>query len=262
MLRVDGLALSHGKRMVVRDLDLQFVPGMLTALIGPNGAGKSTLLRGLFGAHGASAGNLALDGESYHPRRRRAWQDRFGYMPQDHAEHGGLTALEVVLLGSIGHLSFRLSDASVRAALAGLDRLGITRLADRRIETLSGGQRQLVFVAQSLLREPRVLLLDEPVTALDPRHQMLLMHHVRVLTRERDLIGIVVLHDLNLSAHFADRIVLLDRGRAVADGTPGDVLSSATLRAAYGIDAEVALGAEGRPWIRITKAHEEHDDQD
>ncbi len=258
MLVIDDLHLAHGAQPVVNGLDLALAPGQVTAIFGPNGAGKSTLLRGLFGDHPARRGGLALDGTSFHAASRRAWQDRFGYMPQDSHPCVGLTALEVVLLGSIEHLSLRVTQAALREAALGLDRLGMLPLAQRRIETLSGGQRQLVFFAQALMRRPRVLLLDEPVSALDLRHQMLLLKRVRETTAAHDLITVVVLHDLNLAAAFADRVVLLHQGNALADGPPQAVFSSALLRTVYGIETKVGTDDAGRPWIQVLNANEDH----
>lgn len=251
MLVAEGLTLAHGASAVIEQLDAAFLPGEVTAIIGSNGAGKSTLLRALFGDHPAKHGYLRLGADILQPNRRRAWQSRVGYMPQDNRARGGLTALETVLLGSIEHLSLRLSNAALREAAAVLERLSLLELAHRSIASLSGGQRQLVFFAQVLLRRPRVLLLDEPVSALDPRHQMLLLEQVRHLTREQRLITIVALHDLNLAAGFADRVLVLHRGAAAANGPPHVVLSPRLLSDVYGVQARISYDVDGRAWIQV-----------
>ncbi|WP_353646164.1 ABC transporter ATP-binding protein [Mesorhizobium sp. WSM2239] len=232
--------------------------GQVTGIVGPNGAGKSTFLRTLFGDHAARRGSLRLGEEQYSPAHRRKWQARIGFMPQDNGSHGGLTALEVVLLGSIEHLSLRLNDVALRRAASVLDRLGMIDLSQRRVETLSGGQRQLVYFAQALMREPAVLLLDEPVSALDMRHQMLLMKQVREITRQRRIITIVVLHDLNLAASFADRLIMIHDGKAEVDGIPRDVLSSQLLERVYGVQTRLHYDPDGRPWVHVHDANEVH----
>ncbi|MGH6859806.1 MAG: ABC transporter ATP-binding protein [Phyllobacterium sp.] len=256
MLSVKNLELRHGKIPVIHDLDIGFHPGEVTGLVGPNGAGKSTLLRALFGDHQASRGSIRFDGEDYALSRRRQWQKRIGFMPQDNASHGGLTALEVVLLGSIEHLSLRLNEPMLRRAAGALDELGILDLSQRDIATLSGGQRQLVYFAQSLMREPGILLLDEPVSALDIRHQMLLLRQVRDITIARTIVTVVVLHDLNLAASFADRLVMIHDGRTEVSGFPREVLSTQLLERVYGVQSRLHYDPDGRPWIHVHEAME------
>jgi iron complex transport system ATP-binding protein len=257
MLGIRGFTLSHGERTVLRNLNLDFAPGQVSALFGPNGAGKTTLLRAVFGDHPATAGSLRLGGQQFEASQRRAWQARIGYVPQDNYPGTGLTAMEVVLLGSLERLSLRIRPEVLDAAAASLQSLGILDLAQRRIDQLSGGQRQLVYFAQVLMRQPEVLLLDEPVSALDLRHQILLLRRLRALTRERNLVSVLVLHDLNLAALFADRVVMLHEGIAWADGTPHDVFSSDMLRSVYGLDARVHSEPGGRPFIQVLNAAED-----
>lgn len=257
MLGVRNFTLAHGSTVVLRNLNLDFAPGQVSALFGPNGAGKSTLLRALFGEHSARDGSLAFGEDVFTASRRHAWQSRIGYVPQDTYPGTGLTVMEVVLLGTLERLSLRIAPEILEAAATALDSLGVLDLAPRRIDQLSGGQRQLVFFAQALMRRPAVLLLDEPVSALDLRHQILLLRRVRAMTRERNLVSVLVLHDLNLAALFADRVVMLHSGVAWADGTPHDVFSSEMLRSVYGLDARVHSGPGGRPYIQVLNVDEE-----
>jgi len=236
MLATRNLSLAHGKTEVIREVSLAFRPGEVTALIGPNGAGKSTLLQSLFGLHRPQAGTILLDHKPLANWRPADWQARIGYMPQDNGVHGSLTALETILLGSLEELSLRLSDPILRRAAESLDRFGLLDLSERRLETLSGGQRQLVYFAQAMMRSPKILLLDEPVSALDLRHQRVLLRHVRETTKTSDLVTIAVLHDLNLAAGYADRVVLMNEGRIIADGTPAEVLTPAHLARVYGVE--------------------------
>jgi iron complex transport system ATP-binding protein len=259
MLEMLNLCLGYGDRDVIGGLNLNFQPGTVTGLIGPNGAGKSTFLRGVFGAHGgAQDGQIVLDGTPFARQTVRNWQSRIGFMPQDRGTQGGLTALEVVLIGAVDRLALRLDEQVLHQAASNLDRLGLLGISQHRIETLSGGQRQLVLFAQLLMRSPRVLLLDEPTSALDIRHQMLLLNHVRETTIAANAITIVALHDLNLATKFADRIVLLNAGSVETEGVPGEVLSTALLRKVYGVNATMHADTEGAAWIRVHDATMPH----
>jgi iron complex transport system ATP-binding protein len=235
VLTVDGLTVVLGGCAVLEDVRLRLGPGEVTVLVGPNGAGKSTLLRAIAGLVPAR-GSVCLDGAP--PGRAAA------YMPQDNRA-GGLTVLETVLLGRLDRLGLRVP-AELRAeALDLLARFRLDRLAWRPLEELSGGQRQLVFLAQTLFRRPRVLLLDEPTAALDLRHQLTVLERVVEETRQRGTITLLALHDLTLAARMAGRIVCLAGGRVVAEGPPRAVLQRGLLRSVWGIEAEIAQLASG-----------------
>ena len=254
MLEIRGLTLAHGANEVVSDLSLAVSPGEVTALVGPNGVGKSTLLRALFGEHRPQAGEIRLDGVSLGATRLRHWQARIGYMPQENRGRMGLTALETVLAGSLERLALHVPEPELRRAAMALDQFGLADVAHRSLDALSGGQRQLVYFAQALLRDPRVMLLDEPVSALDLRHQHLLLEDVRRLCRERGMITVVVLHDLNLAARFADRLVVLGDDKVAVAGPPTSVLDDDLLRRVYGVEARVGVDEDGFPWVQVRGA--------
>ena len=181
-----------------------------------------------------------------------AWEGEpggVGYMPQDNAVRVGLTAFEVVLLGRLRSLALRVGDADLQAARGALAEVGASALAGRRIGELSGGQRQLVFLAQVLAGRPRALLLDEPTSALDVAHQLQVLGLLRAATARRGLVTVVVLHDLNAAARFADRVALMREGRLLACGGPGEVLVPGLLRAAFGVEACVMPGPDGHPVV-------------
>jgi iron complex transport system ATP-binding protein len=253
-LSIVNLTLAHRHEIVVNAISLSCSTGEVVALVGPNGAGKSTLLRAVFGTHRPTSGNIVFKNRNLDESSGRHRQAGIAYMPQDNSANGSLTALETVLLGSIEELSLRLPEPILRRAAAALDRFGMLEFSHRRIETLSGGQRQLVYFAQALMREPEMLLLDEPASALDLRHQMLLMSHVREATKANGLVTIVVLHDLSLAASFADQLVVLHEGSLVARGAPSDVITSDLLRSVYGVEGSVERGADGHVWVRVEKA--------
>lgn len=244
-LSVEALRVGYGRRVVIEDLSLAALrPGTLTALVGPNAAGKSTLLRGMAGVVRASKGAVRLGGRDLLrlsiPERAR----HLSYMPQGLPGGVALTVLES-LVGALRAVPTGSTLDPPRRGLALLERLGIGGLALSALDRLSGGQRQLVGLAQALIRDPSVLLLDEPTSALDLRHQLSVMALIRGMVLERGLVGVVVLHDLGLAARFADRVVVLHAGRVEADGGAAATLTPALLARVYGVVGRVERCSQG-----------------
>jgi iron complex transport system ATP-binding protein len=209
--------------------------GEWVALIGPNGAGKTTLLRavaGLVAAHG----RVELGGEPAEALGRRELARRVALVPQLPQTPPELTVAEYVLLGRTPHLGYFASEtrADLAAADGALARLDLLHLAERRLGTLSGGERQRAVLARALAQEPSVLLLDEPTSALDIGRQQQALELVDALRREDGLTVLSAMHDLTLAGLYADRLVLLDRGRVVASGAPREVLTEELIESVYG----------------------------
>lgn len=251
-LHVSNLCVGYGRRQVVRDLTLSPIPrGGLTALVGPNAAGKSTLLRAMAGLLPAR-GSLRLDGEDLTALSREARARRVGFMPQALPQGVGLTVMETVLsaLRATPLDTAPGGRAAEREAAAILSRIGIAPLAMERLDRLSGGQRQLVSLAQALVRRPSTLLLDEPTSALDLRHQAVVMGLARELATEGRVV-VVVLHDLALAARYADRVVVLSAGRLAAEGPPEVAITPAVLAEVYGVAARVETCSAGRLQVMV-----------
>jgi iron complex transport system ATP-binding protein len=240
-LRARGVTVRYGRSVAVDGVTLDVEPGEVLAILGANGSGKSSLLRALAGVQPCE-GTLTWDGQAVPGRG-------IGYMPQDNALRAALTAFEVVLLGRLRSLTFRVGEPDLAAARAALTELGLSSLAPRRIDELSGGQRQLVFLAQVLAADPQVLLLDEPTSALDIAHQLQVLALLRDATTRRGLTTVVVLHDLNAAARFADRIALMRAGRLIGLGCPSEVLTATVLRDAYGVNVSILNGPDGHPVV-------------
>ncbi|MGQ0709075.1 MAG: ABC transporter ATP-binding protein [Rhodoferax sp.] len=253
MLELQDFTLRVGTQTLVENLHLQLGAGQLHAIIGPNGTGKTSLLRALFGELAPERGRVRHDGLDMQPLTLGAWRQRIGYMPQNTQLDLDLSVLEVVVLGRLQRLSMRLSDEDLQAALQALRALDLLALADRPMYTLSGGQRQMVLFAQVLLRQPRLMLLDEPVSALDLKHQMQLMEHLRAQTSQQGWVSLVVLHDLNLAAQFADSLIVLGEGRLQAFGPPAQVLDSALVHRLYQVPVEVLHDTHGTPYVRTLR---------
>jgi iron complex transport system ATP-binding protein len=225
--------------------------GELVAVAGPNGSGKTTLMRALLGLVPIAAGQVTLDARPLATWSRRAVAETIGALPQREEPAFPLTISEAVLMGRWSRLGpVAAAGAADRAAIAdALARCDLVGFEQRGIDTLSGGEWQRVRLARALVASPRLLLLDEPTAALDMGHEMALFEFLRGLVR--DGLGVLVItHDLNLAARFADRMVLLHHGRAVASGAPTTVLRPDVLAGVFEWPVEVTLRPDGAPQVR------------
>jgi iron complex transport system ATP-binding protein len=236
-VEVAGLALRYGRREVLRDVDLRVAAGERVCLVGPNGAGKSSLLRCVTGLATPTRGRVSLDGEPLAGIERAAMARLVSVVPGHVELPFAMRVEEVVGLGRLPYVrTLASADAADRAAIdTALARVGIERLRGRDVRELSLGERQLVLLAMALAQGGRLLILDEPTVHLDLRHQVEVLALLARLSAD-GLTVLAVLHDLPLAAHFFQRLVLLDQGRVVADGRPGDVLVPDRIRDVYGVD--------------------------
>ncbi len=253
MLEFNNVSMAIGKHPLTQNLSVQLQRGRIHVLSGPNGTGKTSLLRALFGELPLQHGTISFQGRTLSDLGASQWRQQFGYMPQNTQLELDLSVLEVVVLGRLQSLKLRLSDDDLRAALRALQDLGIAHLADRPLHSLSGGQRQMALFAQVLLRDPQIMMLDEPVSALDLQHQMHLMEHLHQQTRDRNWVTLVVLHDLNLAAQFADQLIVLADNRLQAFGPPAEVLTSELITRLYQVPVDIHHDRDGLPYIRTLR---------
>jgi iron-siderophore transport system ATP-binding protein len=235
------LRLGYGDRVVVDDLSLDLGDAGITAIIGPNGCGKSTLLRALGRLLRPYGGQVLLDGADIAKVPTRDVARRMAILPQAPQAPEGLTVADLVARGRHPHQSwYRQWSASDETAIAdALAKTGLLELADRPLDELSGGQRQRAWISMALAQDTELLLLDEPTTYLDLAHQVEVLELIRRLHTEHDRTVVMVLHDLNLAARYADHLVALRAGRVAAAGPPGEVLTEDLLADVFALDAKV-----------------------
>ncbi|SOC45162.1 iron complex transport system ATP-binding protein [Rhizobium subbaraonis] len=229
--------VQHGRAKVLSGVSASIKAGQIVGLIGPNGAGKSTLLN-------AIAGQLSTKGKILWSGKPVDARD-IGFMPQQCQVRADLSVLEVILLGRHEQLGWRIADDIMSAASRILAFFAIGDLAARSMQTLSGGQQQLVLLAQRLLREPQLLLLDEATSALDVRHQMHVLRLLKDYVARTGALVLIAVHDLNLAARHSDTVMLLNGGRLVGHGAFDTVITPDVLRSVYGIDAEFIPSQSG-----------------
>ena len=250
-LLVRDVAASYGHRVVLSGVTLpELRGGQVTALLGPNASGKSTLFRRVVGQL-KGPGTVVLDGRSLLtlPPMDPA---RPCYLPQDTAANAVLTVFEAVLLAAKqGVGTWRVSDAEADRVSLTLALLEIADLAARNLGELSGGQRQLVGLAQALVRQPQVLLLDEPTSALDLQRQVEVLDLLRRLAHADGLCVVLAIHDLNQALRFADQVAVLSNGRVIASGPAEGIITPTLLREAYGVEARVERCSRGLPVLLV-----------
>ena len=240
-----GVSVSYGAATVLNDVSLQVATNEWVGLLGPNGAGKSTLLRVIAGLVGSS-GEVTIDGEPQVGMGRRSVAQRLAYVPQEPVMPAGMTVTEYVLLGRTPHLPYLGSEGQddLEATARALTVLALMEFADRSLDDLSGGERQRVVLARALAQEPSILLLDEPTSALDIGHRQHALELIGSIRSQRPMTIVTAMHDLTLAGQFADRLVLLFRGRLVAEGSASDVLTVDNVRSYYNAAVEV-IGLTG-----------------
>lgn len=242
-LFAEDLTLAYEDEEVIRALSLAVPPRQITALVGPNGSGKSTLLKGLARLMKPRGGAVYLDGQAIHRMKTRQVARRLAILPQRPEAPDGLTVWELVALGRFPHQGLlgvcrEEDDARVRQALK---IAGIGEFAERSLGELSGGQRQLAWIAMALAQDTGMLLLDEPTTFLDIAHQLQMLDVLDRLQSEHDCTVVMVLHDINQAARHAQHMVALAEGRVFRSGPPCDILTPDVLAGVFGIEAKVLV---------------------
>ncbi|MGP3977588.1 ABC transporter ATP-binding protein [Streptomyces sp. 8N114] len=271
-LATRGLTLGYEDRTVVDGLDLEIPDGEVTVVVGPNACGKSTTLRALGRLLRPRAGAVLLDGEELARIPTRTIAQSLGLLPQSPVAPEAITVSDLVARGRQPHQRWwqQWSTEDERAITEAMERTDVTALSDRPVDELSGGQRQRVWLAMALAQETDLLLLDEPTTYLDIAHQVEVLDLVRQLAAPtadgaRGRTVVMVLHDLNQAARYADHLVAMKDGRVVARGRPEEIVDAALVREVFGLEAVVVpcpvtgdpLVVPGAPWQPETQPQTE-----
>ena len=240
-LQVERVTLGYGDRIVVSSLDLVVPPGRITAIVGANACGKSTLLRAMSRLLAPRAGRVVLDGKELHRLPTRQVAHTLGLLPQSPTAPEGIVVSDLVARGRHPYqrVLSRWTAEDDEAVTRALELTQTVNLADRPVDELSGGQRQRVWIAMTLAQQTDILMLDEPTTFLDVSHQIEVLDLLTDLNRDRGTTVVMVLHDLNLAARYADHLVAMADGAIHALGNPADVLTSETVQAVFGLPCQV-----------------------
>ncbi len=246
-LEIKDLRFGYNSDPVLKGVSMEAEP-MITAIIGPNAAGKSTLLKCISGIL-KPKGSIRLDGKELNGHHKEEIIRSISYLPQESTTSTALTVFEAILLGRMITLGWRIRNEDVEMVEDAMKKLGIESLSRRSLDELSGGQKQMVSIAQSIVRKPEVLLMDEPTSSLDLQRQLELFDVIREITCGNNMVTIVAMHDLNLAARYARNIVLMNMGNIEAAGSPASVITEEMIRDIYGVNARVTLDDEGIPQV-------------
>ncbi|MDQ1194548.1 ABC transporter ATP-binding protein [Agrobacterium sp. SORGH_AS 787] len=257
-LEAKNLSAGYGEKEILKDLDLAIPSGQITAVVGANACGKSTLLKALSRLIAPQRGDVILDGRAIHRLPTKELARRLGLLPQSPIAPEGITVMDLVSRGRHPHHGLFASwtkddDCAVAEALVATQTFD---LAERPVDELSGGQRQRVWIAMALAQQTEVLLLDEPTTFLDVSHQIDVLDLLTDLNQTRGTTIVMVLHDLNLAARYADHLVAMLEGRPFMAGSPQDVLTQDLVRKVFGLESQILLDPiSGRPMMLPVGRH-------
>lgn len=261
-IRAEHLSFTYPKAdaPVIRDLSFEAPKGCITVVVGANGVGKSTLIKSMLGIN-KSGGKVFFDGQDRSRITNEQLFSKVGYMTQESAILTRLNVFNVVLLGRLGSLSLKVSDEDIDSVHDMLKLLDLEPFVERPFFALSGGQRRLVDVAQTLVKDPDILIMDEPTANLDLANELQVLDIVRNYTAQRQSATLLTLHDLNMAARYADKVVLIKDGVVFKEGAPFEVLTEDNIRSAYRVNVNVMIGENNRPVIQtISPVREGHYD--
>ena len=247
-LKVKEVEFSYASTTILENVCMELAPSEILGIVGPNGAGKSTLLRCIDRILKPQRGSILLDGHEIKGMSRTEIARRMGYVPQTSQRVFPATVFDTVLMGRRPHLGWRSNEQDVEKVLEVLKLLEIVEFALRDFNEISGGQQQKVLIARALAQEADVLLLDEPTSNLDIRHQLEVMNIIKKLVKEKEISSIMAIHDLNLASRYSDRIIMMNSGKIFSAGNPVSALTPENIEYVYGVEVKVS-NHDGRPYV-------------
>jgi iron complex transport system ATP-binding protein len=237
MIEIKDLSFSYNQREVLSNIDIRIEDGEIVSIIGPNGSGKTTLLRCINKVLRVKKGKILIRGQSLEHFSLRRLSTLLGYVPQRETSSFPFTVFEIVLMGRRPYINWGLTEYDIEVVNETLGMLDLDGFSNRFFDELSGGERQRVLIARAFAQEPRVLLLDEPTTSLDLKHQLEVFDLIKEIGKKKGVSIIYAIHDLYLAAKFSERVIMLKNGRIFVDGVPEDVITTENIRKVYGVEA-------------------------
>ena len=238
-LKVQGLNFRYNSKLVLKDITLEVGEGEILTLLGPNGSGKTTLLRCIMRILNPDKGYILIDGRQISKIKRRELAKRIACVPQSEPDNFPTTVFDAVLIGRRPYLNWNPSIKDFKIVSEVLHLLELEEFVLRDLNELSGGEKQKVLIARGIVQEPEIMLLDEPTSNLDLRHQLEVLEIIKYLVKKRTISVIMAMHDLNLASKYSDKLVMLKNGKIFSTGTPKQVITPENIKSVYGVEATV-----------------------
>ena len=252
-IKINNLMFSYSSIPVLKDITLDLTGPKFVSIMGPNGVGKSTLIHCINKILTPTAGTVMIDDQDVTEITLKEMAKVVGYVPYSANDTFPLSVVDTVLMGRHPYSKWNTLDKDLDIVYETLARLGITHLAMRSFNELSAGQHQKVMLARGLVQEPKILLLDEPTSNLDVRHQLDVTKMLSNLAREKNILVIIISHDINIAAKYSDEVIMMKKGTIYAVGTPKEVITENNLREVYGVES-VIIEDEGMPHVILRDA--------
>jgi len=246
---LNKLSFNYAAIPILKDIELEVGLGEMLSIVGPNGSGKSTLLKCINRILKTCQNSVLIDGQDTSKLNLKELSKLMGYVPQSSTSTFSFTVFDVVLMGRKPYIHWNIGQQNNDIVADMLEFLGISHLAMRHFNELSGGEQQKVIIARALTQQPQLLLLDEPTSSLDIKHQLEILCILKSLAKTQERSVIVAMHDLNLASRFSDRMLMLKQGQIFAVGTPSYVLTEENIESVYGIKAQVTNSVLGCPQV-------------
>ncbi len=252
-VKIDDVEFSYSSTPVLNDITLDINGPGFVSILGPNGVGKSTLIHCMNKILEPTSGSVFIDGEDVKGISIKELAKEIGYVPYSANDSFPLTVVDTVMMGRHPHAKWNTLDRDLDIVYDTLKMLGISHLAMRQFNELSAGQHQKVMLARGLVQEPKILLLDEPTSNLDVRHQLEVTKMLKRLSVEKGILIIMISHDINIAAKYADQIILMFQGNVYDVGTPNEVITKENLMTVYGVKSEIVMDGD-RPHVILKDA--------
>jgi iron complex transport system ATP-binding protein len=247
-LELNGVSFSYPSKEVLNNLSFKFEGAELVAILGPNGVGKSTLIHCIDRILKPSGGSILINDKNNIDFTMKEMSKTVGYVPYASSDSFPMTVVDAVLLGRHPHSNWKSTKEDLRIVYRVLKEMGIEDLANNQFNELSAGQHQKAMLARGLVQEPQILLLDEPTANLDVKHQLGVTKLLRNLSHEREMLIVMICHDLNIASKYADDIIMMKDGTIFATGKPQDVITKSNIETVYDVRCNV-IDDEGRPHV-------------